>query len=151
MAARKPEAKGARKTGGGFSEEERAAMRESTAERKIVWGRDRAEDERAVLAKIAGFPEPDRSMGQRLHAIVTKAGPGLSPRLWYGMPAYTKDGDVVCFFQPAHKFKARYGTLGFGDKAMLDEGAMWPTTFALTKLTAAEEARITALVKKAAG
>src|SRR5579863_10261191 len=105
MAARKSEAKGARKSGGGFSEEERAAMRESSAERRIAWGRNKAEDERAVLAKISGFPEPDRSMGQRLHAIVKKAGPGLSPRLWYGMPAYSKDGDVVCFFQPAHKFK----------------------------------------------
>ena len=126
-------------------------MREAVAERKVVWGKDRAADERAVLAKIAGFPEPDRSMGRRLHAIITSAGPGLGPRLWYGMPAYSKDGDVLCFFQPAHKFKARYGTLGFNNSAKLDDGAMWPTSFALTGLTAAEELRIEALVKRAVG
>lgn len=124
-------------------------MKEATQERKIVWGKNRADDERAVLAKIATFPEPDRSMGQRLHSIITTSAPELSPRLWYGMPAYTKDGDVLCFFQPASKFKARYGTLGFNDAAKLDDGAVWPTSFAVKELTPSDEARISALVKKA--
>ena len=110
-----------------------------------------AEGEGAVLAKIAGMTEPDRTMGKRLHAIIMASAPALSPRLWYGMPAYAKDGKVVCFFQPAQKFKTRYATLGFSDKARLDEGAMWSTTFALRGLTAAEEAKIGALVKKATG
>lgn len=126
-------------------------MKEATQERKIVWGKNRADDERAVLAKIATFPEPDRSMGQRLHSIITTSAPELSPRLWYGMPAYTKDGDVLCFFQPASKFKARYGTLGFNDAAKLDDGAVWPTSFAVKELTPSDEARISALVKKAVG
>jgi uncharacterized protein YdhG (YjbR/CyaY superfamily) len=108
-----------------------------------------AEGENAVLAKIAEMPEPDRTMGGRLHTIIRASAPVLSPRLWYGMPAYAKDGNVVCFFQSAEKFKTRYMTLGFSDKANLDEGAMWPTSFALMELTAAEEARIVALVKKA--
>lgn len=110
---------------------------------------DKAEGESAVLANIAEMPEPDRSMGKRLHAIIRAGAPNLSPRLWYGMPAYARDGNVVCFFQSREKFKTRYMTLGFSDKANLDEGAMWPTAFALKELTAAEEARIVALVKKA--
>ena len=104
-----------------------------------------------MLAKIAEMPEPDRAMGKRLHAIIKASAPSLSPKLWYGMPAYAKDGKILCFFQGAQKFKTRYATLGFSDKANLDEGAMWPTAFALRELTAAEEARIGALVKKAAG
>ena len=108
-----------------------------------------AEGENAVLANIAAMPEPDRTMGGRLHAIIRASAPVLSPRLWYGMPAYARDGNVVCFFQSGEKFKTRYMTLGFSDKANLDEGAMWPTSFALMELTAAEEARIVALVKKA--
>src|SRR5437660_10099591 len=110
---------------------------------------DKAEGESAVLATIAAMPEPDRAMGERLHAIIKASAPALSPRLWYGMPAYAKDGKVVCFFQSAQKFKTRYATFGFSDKANLDEGAMWPTAFALKELTATEEARIVALVKKA--
>ena len=111
---------------------------------------DKADGEGAVLAKIAEMPEPDRAMAERLHAIIKASAPVLSPRLWYGMPAYAKDGNVVCFFQSAQKFKTRYATLGFSDKAKLDEGAMWPNAFALKELTAAEEARIAALVEKAA-
>ena len=110
---------------------------------------DKADGEIAVLAKIAEMPEPDRALGERLHAIIKAGAPALSPRLWYGMPAYTKDGKVVCFFQSAQKFKTRYATFGFMHEANLDEGAMWPTAFALKELTAAEEARIGALVKKA--
>jgi uncharacterized protein YdhG (YjbR/CyaY superfamily) len=132
-----------------FTEEERAAMKEFTQERKIVWGKNRADDECAVLAKIASFPEPDRSMGKRLHTIITASAPNLSPRLWYGMPAYTKEGDVLCFFQPASKFKARYGTLGFNDAAKLDDGTVWPISFAVKELTASDEAKISVLVKKA--
>ena len=114
-------------------------------------GADKADGESDVLAKIAEMPEPDRSMGERIHAIVKASAPDLSPKTWYGMPAYAnKDGNVVCFFQSAQKFKARYATLGFSDKANLGEGAMWPVAFALTELTAAEEARIGELVKKAA-
>jgi uncharacterized protein YdhG (YjbR/CyaY superfamily) len=110
---------------------------------------DKADGESAVLAKIAEMPEPDRAMSQRLHAIIKASAPALSPRLWYGMPAYAKDGKVVCFFRDTQKFKERYMTLGFNQEANLDEGAMWPTAFALTELTAADEARIGALVKKA--
>ena len=110
---------------------------------------DKADGESDVLAKIAEMPEPDRAMAERLHAIIKASAPALSPRTWYGMPAYAKDGKVVCFFQSAQKFKTRYATLGFSDKANLDDGAMWPTAFALKELTAAEEARIGALVKKA--
>jgi uncharacterized protein YdhG (YjbR/CyaY superfamily) len=131
----------------GFTDEERDAMRDRIRELK----EDEADGERSVLAKIAGMPEPDRTMGRRLHAIIKANAPVLSPRLWYGMPAYSKDDKVVCFFQPAHKFKTRYGSVGFSDKASLDEGAMWPITFALKELSAAEEARIAALVKKAVG
>ena len=109
----------------------------------------KADGEAAVLAAIAAMPEPSRSMGERLHAVIKANAPALSPKTWYGMPAYAKDGNVVCFFQSAQKFKTRYATFGFSDKANLDEGAMWPTTFALKELTSAEEARIGALVKKA--
>ncbi|HEV2519324.1 MAG TPA: DUF1801 domain-containing protein [Thermoplasmata archaeon] len=139
----------AKKASKGFTDEERAAMKDYSQERKIVWGKNRADDERAVLAKIESFPEPDRSIGHRLHKIIGASAPGLSPRLWYGMPAYSKEGDVLCFFQPASKFKARYGTLGFNDKARLDEGTVWPTSFAVRELTPSDEARISALVKKA--
>jgi uncharacterized protein YdhG (YjbR/CyaY superfamily) len=131
---------------GRFSEEERAAMKERARELKAA---DTADGESDVLAKIAEMPEPDRAVGERLHAIIKASAPALSPRTWYGMPAYAKDGNVVCFFQAAQKFKARYATLGFSDKANLDEGTMWPVTFALMELTAADEARIGALVKKA--
>ena len=141
------------KTSKGFTEEERVAMKERVQELKAAARRgpseDKADGESAVLAKIAGMPEPDRAMGKRLHAIIKASAPALSPRLWYGMPAYAKDGKVVCFFQSEQKFKTRYATLGFSDAANLDEGAMWPVAFALKELTAAEEARIGALVKKA--
>jgi uncharacterized protein YdhG (YjbR/CyaY superfamily) len=132
----------------GFTAEERAAMRERARELKAE--AQRADGERAVLAAIAEMQGSDRAMAERLHAIVKASAPDLSPKTWYGMPAYAnKDGKVVCFFQSAQKFKARYATLGFNDAANLDEGAMWPTSFALKELTAAEEARISALVKKA--
>ena len=141
------------KTYQGFTDEERAAMRERAKELKATARRSpraaKADGESDVLAKIAEMPEPDRAMAERLHAIIKASAPALSPRTWYGMPAYAKDGNVVCFFQCAQKFKTRYATLGFSDKANLDEGTMWPTTFALTELTAAGEARIAALVKKA--
>ena len=130
-----------------FTDEERAAMKERAKELKAE--ARKADGENAVLAKIAEMPEPDRAMAERLHAIITASAPDLSPKTWYGMPAYAKDGKVVCFFQSAEKFKSRYATLGFSDDANLDEGAMWPTSFALKELTAAEEARIGALVKKA--
>jgi len=140
-------------TSEGFTDEERAAMKERVGELKAAARcgprADKADGESAVLAKIAEMPEPDRAMGERLHAIITASAPSLSPRLWYGMPAYAKDGNVVCFFQSAQKFKTRYATFGFSDKANLDEGAMWPTAFALTELTEASEALIGALVKKA--
>jgi uncharacterized protein YdhG (YjbR/CyaY superfamily) len=137
----------------GFTDEERSAMKERAQELKAAGRRgpraDKADGESEVLAKIAEMPEPDRAMAERLHAIVKASAPALSPRTWYGMPAYAKDGKVVCFFQSAQKFKSRYATFGFNDAANLDEGAMWPTAFALTELTAADEARIAALVKKA--
>ena len=133
----------------GFTAEERAAMRERAKELKAE--AQRADGERAVLAKIAEMPETDRAMAERLHEIVKASAPELSPKTWYGMPAYAKEGKVVCFFQSAEKFNARYATFGFSDKANLDEGAMWPTSFALKELTAAAEARIGALVKRAAG
>jgi uncharacterized protein YdhG (YjbR/CyaY superfamily) len=122
-------------------------MKEYVKEKK---GGGSANDETAVLAKIAAMPAPDRAMAERIHAIVKASAPELTSRLWYGMPAYARDGAVVCFFQDARKFKTRYGTLGFSDKAKLDDGNMWPTTYALMKLTATEEARIGELVKKAA-
>jgi len=141
------------KTYEGFTDEERAAMKERAKELKAAARRGpraaEADVESDVLAKIAEMPESDRVMGERLHAIIKASAPALSPRLWYGMPAYEQDGKVVCFFQSAQKFKSRYATLGFSDKANLDDGTMWPTTFALTALTAADEARIGALLQKA--
>ncbi len=131
----------------GFTAEEKAAMRERARELKAAAGKAEAESD--VLAKIAEMAEPDRAMAERLHAIVTASAPDLSPKTWYGMPAYAKDGKVVCFFQSAEKFKARYATFGFNDTAHLDDGAMWPTAFALKELTPAVEARIGELVKKA--
>ncbi len=137
----------------GFTDEERVAMKERIQELKAAVRRgpraDKADGESAVLAKIAEMPEPDRAMGKRLHAIIKASAPALSPRLWYGMPAYAKDGKVVCFFQSAQKFNTRYATFGFSEAANLDEGALWPVAFALKELTATEEARIVALVKKA--
>jgi uncharacterized protein YdhG (YjbR/CyaY superfamily) len=134
----------------GFTAEERAAMKERAQELKAERRRaTEADAEAAVLAKIAEMPEPDRSMGERLHEIIKASAPVLSPKLWYGMPAYAKDGKVVCYFQGADKFKSRYATFGFNDDAHLDEGAMWPTSFALKELTAAGEAEIRALVKRA--
>ena len=145
MSPRKDTQKPAKKFKG-FTDEERAAMKEYVQELKG----GKVEGEGAVLAKIAGMPEPDRAMGKRLHAIIKASAPALSPRLWYGMPAYARDGKVVLFFKSAAKFNSRYATLGFEEKANLDEGVMWPTSYALTKLTAAEEERIAALVKQAA-
>jgi uncharacterized protein YdhG (YjbR/CyaY superfamily) len=132
----------------GFTDEERSAIKERVRETKAA--ADKGEGESAVLAKIAEMAERDRAMAKRLHAVIKASAPALSPTTWYGMPAYAKDGKVICFFQPAQKFKTRYATLGFSDKARLDEGTMWPNAFALTKLTADDEARIGALVKKAA-
>jgi uncharacterized protein YdhG (YjbR/CyaY superfamily) len=131
----------------GFTADEKAAMKERAKELKAA--ANEADSERDVLAKIAEMPASDRVMAERIHAVVKATAPDLSPRTWYGMPAYAKDGKIVCFFQAADKFKARYATFGFSDEANLDEGAMWPNAFALTKLTAADEARIGALVKKA--
>jgi uncharacterized protein YdhG (YjbR/CyaY superfamily) len=135
------------KTSKGFSKEERVAMRERARELKAADAK--ADGEKDVLAKIAEMPKADRVMGERLHAIVKASAPDLSPRTWYGMPAYTKDDKVVCFFKSADKFKSRYATLGFNDEADLDQGNMWPTSFALKELTGAEEKKIGALVKKA--
>ncbi len=163
MAERKPAKKGTQrsaksttatgKTFKGFTDEERVAMKERAQELKAATRRgpraDKADGESAVLAKIAEMPEPDRAMGERLHAVIKASAPALSPRLWYGMPAYAKDGKVVCFFQSAQKFNTRYATFGFSDAANLDKGALWPVAFALKELTAAEEAKIAALVKKA--
>ena len=140
----KPVKKGPQKSNG-LTKEEIAAMRDTLQERKA----GKANDESAVLAKIAEMREPDRSMAKKLHAIIKATAPALSPRTWYGMPAYAKDDNVLCFFQSAQKFKARYSTFGFSDKANFDEGVMWPTAYALKGLTSAEEARISALVKKA--
>jgi len=132
----------------GFTFEEKAAMKDRVEEQKVA--ARKAEGESDLLAKIGEMPEPDRAMAKRLHAVIKSSAPALSPTTWYGMPAYAKDGKVVCFFQSAQKFKTRYATLGFSDRANLDEGAMWPVAFALKALTAADEARISALVKKAA-
>jgi uncharacterized protein YdhG (YjbR/CyaY superfamily) len=141
------------KTSKRFTDEERVAMKERSQELKAAARRGpragKADGESDVLAKIAEMPERDRAMAERLHAVIKASAPALSPKTWYGMPAYAKDGNVVCFFQSAQKFKTRYATLGFSDKANLDKGAMWPTAFALKELTAAEEAKIAALVKKA--
>jgi uncharacterized protein YdhG (YjbR/CyaY superfamily) len=138
----------------GFTDEERAAMKERARELKADRRRTRAgkpDGERDVLAKIAEMPEPDRAMAERIHAIIKASAPALAPKTWYGMPAYAKDGKVVCFFQSAHRFKSRYATFGFDAAAKLDEDTMWPTSFALTELSTDGEARIAALVKKAAG
>jgi uncharacterized protein YdhG (YjbR/CyaY superfamily) len=146
-------ATGTGETSRGFTDEERAAMKEHAQELKAAARRgsraSQADGESDVLAKIAEMREPDRVMAERLHAIIKASAPDLSPRTWYGQPAYAKDGNVVCFFQSAQKFNTRYATLGFSDKANLDDGAMWPTSFALKELTAAAEARIIALVRKA--
>jgi uncharacterized protein YdhG (YjbR/CyaY superfamily) len=156
MAEKKPAKTGKQQSAGrtgdaskGFTAEERAAMKERAQELKAAKRGGKPDGESDVLAKIAEMPEPDRVMAERLHAIVKATAPALVPRTWYGMPAYAKDGNVLCFFQSAAKFKSRYATFGFNDKANLDEGAMWPTSFALKELTPAEEARIVALVKKA--
>ena len=136
-----------------FTDEERAAMRERAEEQKTAKRRGsragKADGESDVLAKIAEMPQPDRALAERVHALVKASAPALSPRTWYGMPAYAKDGKVVCFFQSAHKFKSRYATLGFSDQANLDEGTIWPSAFALKELTAADEKRVSALVRKA--
>src|SRR5213595_1425832 len=161
MAERKPAKKdtqrSARRTTGktskGFTDEERAAMKERAQELKAAARRGpragKADGESDVLAKIAEMPKSDRAMAERLHAVIKASAPALEPKTWYGMPAYANDDHVVCFFQSAHKFKARYATFGFSDKANLDEGTVWPVAFALRELTAADEARIGALVKKA--
>ena len=150
MAAKKPAKKSAKKTTKIFSDEERAAMREYAKEKRAASKRAPNEDQEGeVLAKIAAMDGADRAMAERIHAIVKRAAPNLTSRTWYGMPAYAKDGNVVCFFQDAKKFKARYATLGFSDKANLDEGEMWPTSYALKRLTSADEARISELVKRA--
>jgi uncharacterized protein YdhG (YjbR/CyaY superfamily) len=137
----------------GFTDEERGAMKDRAQELKAAARRgpraSKTDGEADVLAKLAEMPEPDRAIGERLHAIIKASAPALTPKLWYGMPAYAKDGKVLCFFQSALKFKSRYATFGFNDVANLDDGTMWPTAFALKKLTAADEARIRALVKKA--
>jgi uncharacterized protein YdhG (YjbR/CyaY superfamily) len=143
--AQKSARRAAGKAGKGFTAEERAAMKERARELKAA----NADGESDVLAKIAEMPEPDRAMAERLHAIVKATAPALAPRTWYGMPAYAKDDKVVCFFQSAQKFKSRYATLGFSDRANLDDGTMWPTSYALKELTAADEARIVALLKQA--
>ena len=154
MTAEPAEVTVAEKNYEGFTDEERGAMKERAQELKAAARRgpraDKADGEPAVLAKLAEMPEADRALGERLHAIIKASAPALSPRLWYGMPAYAKEGKVVCFFQAAQKFNTRYATLGFSDAAHLDDGAVWPTAFALTELTADDEARISALVKQAA-
>ena len=139
------------KTSKGFTDAERAAMKARAQELKAEARatKNRADGESAVLAAIAAMPAPDRAMGERLHAIITASAPALAPKTWYGMPAYAQDGKVVCYFKCAQKFNTRYATLGFSDAANLDEGAMWPVEFALKELTASDEARIAALVKKA--
>jgi len=139
------------KTSEGFTAEERAAMKERAKELKAEAraNKDKAAGERDLLTKIAEMSDPDRSMAERLHAIITASAPELSPKTWYGMPAYAKDGKVICYFTPAQKFNSRYATFGFNDMAKLDDGTMWPTSFALTELTAENEARIGALVKQA--
>jgi uncharacterized protein YdhG (YjbR/CyaY superfamily) len=134
----------------GFTAEEKAAMKDRVEEQKVPARRGgKADEEGALLEKIAGMSEADRAMAKRIHAVIKATAPGLSPKLWYGMPAYARDGKIVCFFQPAQKFKTRYATLGFNDAAKLDEGTMWPVAYALTKMTGDDEARIGALVKKA--
>jgi len=140
-----------RKSSAAFTDEERSAMKDRAQEVKSARGASTDDDAQAVLDKIAELSKPDREMAESVHAVVTAAAPELAPRLWYGMPAYAKAGKVVCFFQPAAKFRARYATLGFNDPAALDDGNMWPTAYALTTVNAAEEKKIAALVKRAAG
>lgn len=150
MAATQKSAKRTDTAADGFTDEERAAMKERAQElKRAKRGAGKADEEQAVLAKIAEMPESDRVMAERIHAIVKASAPELSAKLWYGMPSYAKNGKVVCFFQDANKFKARYATLGFNDAANLDDGNMWPTSYALTRLTPADEGRIVGLVKKA--
>jgi uncharacterized protein YdhG (YjbR/CyaY superfamily) len=153
MNAAKSTAKSTAKTYEGFTAEERAAMKDRAKELKSAGRRgsraDTTNGESELLAKLAEMDEPDRGLGERLHAIIKASAPSLSPRTWYGMPAYAQDGKIICFFQPAQKFNTRYATLGFSDKANLDDGTMWSTTYALTELTAADEARIAALIKQA--
>ena len=139
--------KATKKSSKGFTDEERAAMKQRAQELKA--DAEKADGERDVLTKIAAMSVPDRAMAERLHAIITASAPALAPKTWYGMPAYARDGKIVCFFQPAEKFKTRYATFGFNDSANLDEGALWPVAFALKELTAADEAKIGALVQKA--
>jgi uncharacterized protein YdhG (YjbR/CyaY superfamily) len=149
---RKSATRSTSRASGGFTDEERAAMKERAQELKAARSGPRAgkaDGESDLLAKIAEMTEPDRVMAERLHALIKASAPELSPRTWYGMPAYARDGKVVCFFQPAQKFKSRYATFGFNDAANLDDGSMWPTAYALTELTAADETRISELVKKA--
>ena len=150
---RKASKKSEKKSSKGFSNEERAAMKDRAQELKAEahWKKNKAEGENDVLAKIAEMKGSDRAMAERLHAIIKESAPNLAPRTWYGMPAYSKDGRVLCYFQSAQKFKSRYATFGFNETANLDEGSMWPTSFALKKLTGPEEAKITALLKKAVG
>jgi uncharacterized protein YdhG (YjbR/CyaY superfamily) len=149
MAERKPARKGKQKSVRSIAASDKSKERARELKAEARADRDKAAGEKDVLAKIAEMPEPDRTIAERLHALVTTSAPALSPKTWYGMPAYARDGKVVCFFQSADKFKSRYATLGFSDQANLDEGAMWPTSFALAKLTAAGEKKIAALVKKA--
>src|SRR5215204_1200239 len=149
MAAMEISKKSAKKSAGGFTAEERAAMKERAREVKASARSGKSDGESDVLAKIAEMQEPDRAMAERLHALIRAAAPDLAARTWYGMPAYARNGKVVCFFQSAQKFKSRYATLGFSDQANLDDGAIWPTSFALKELTAAAEERIGALVKQA--
>ena len=151
MAERKPAKKGSERAAKGFTDAERAAMKERAKELKeeARASKSKAEGEKDVLAKIAEMPGPDRAIAKRFHAIVKDNAPDLVPKTWYGMPAYAKDGKVVCYFQSAEKFESRYATFGFSDEANLDDGAMWPTSFALTKLSAAEERKLGALVKRA--
>jgi uncharacterized protein YdhG (YjbR/CyaY superfamily) len=152
-ATRRPVKRGARQTKGaaGFTDEERAAMRERARELKDEARKGKTDGEGAVLAKIAELPAADRAMATRIHELITANAPTITPRTWYGMPAYARGGKVVCFFQGAQKFKTRYATLGFSDQAQLDDGAMWPTAFALARLTPVEEARILELVRRAVG
>jgi uncharacterized protein YdhG (YjbR/CyaY superfamily) len=149
--ARKRAAKRTENGDTGFTAEEKAAMKDRVRELKAARRGSKADGEADLLEKVAEMPEPDRAMAERIHALVKETAPSLAPRTWYGMPAYAKDGDVICFFQSASKFKARYATFGFNHKAQLDDGAMWPTSFALTELTADAEARIADLVRRAVG
>jgi uncharacterized protein YdhG (YjbR/CyaY superfamily) len=151
MSEKKHSEGAAEKSGSVFSREERAAMKEAIRERRPRPRAAKGQEEQEVLEKIAGMQSPDRQMAERLHALIKSTAPSLTSRTWYGMPAYSKDGEILCYFRPAEKFKTRYATIGFSDEAKLDDGHMWPTDFALTQLTAADEARIVALVKKAVG